>query len=147
VILMIAVMVVTNMLFAPDRPAPGDLPADSVTLVDTAAVQPAPGSADTTAVPPAPGTPAWADTTQPSAPPSQLPVAAAADTVRIATPLLELGFRGDGAVVSARLLEYEAFGEDAVEGQHVELAPEGGALLEPVLTVGSPGTQVAQVPL
>ncbi|MHB1170258.1 MAG: membrane protein insertase YidC [Longimicrobiales bacterium] len=145
VILMIAVMVITNMLFAPDRPAPGDMPADSVTIIDTTGAQTAPVASDSPGMVAAP-TQADADTAAPASPP-EVAAAPAVDTIWIETPLLELGFRSDGAVVSARLLEYETFSEGAAEGERVQLAYEGDTLLEPVLTIGGPGTQVAQVPL
>src|SRR5690606_36861473 len=70
----------------------------------------------------------------------------ALDTVRMATSLLQLGFTGDGALVSALLPAYEAFGEDVPEGQPVQLAPEGGRLLEPMLVMGQ-GGQGTRIPL
>lgn len=144
VILMIGVMIITNLLFAPDRPAPGGAPADSIAVVDSMA---ATAAGDTV-------TPAH----RPSAADSlgevvadEVPAAApgrdaARDTVRMATSLLQLGFTGDGALVSALLPAYEAFGEDVPEGQPVQLAPEGGRLLEPMLVMGQ-GGQGTRIPL
>src|SRR5690606_16265563 len=146
VVLMIGVMIITNMLFGPDRQAPGDLPADSLTAIDTLGAPPA---FDTSAVVPADSlqaaldtTPVAGDTTRTAA----APVAAALDTIEVETPLLRLGFSSEGGVVSAELLEYEAFGDDVVEGQRVELAPMGESLLDPALVVGQ-GGQTARVPL
>lgn len=146
VILMIGVMIITNLLFGPDRPAPGDLPADSVTVVDSAAAP----TLDTTRAAPTDGGAPAANGGALAGDSAQAGTVAAADaaldTVQLSTALLQLGFTGDGALVSAELREYEAFGEDVAEGQPVELAPEGGSLLEPVLVVGQ-GGQTAQVPL
>ncbi len=148
VVLMIGVMIITNMLFAPDRPAPGDLPADSLTAIDTLG---APSALDTSPVLPADSLQAGMDTTPgavagDTTPTAAVPVAAALDTVAVETPLLRLGFSSEGAVVSAELLEYEAFGDDVVEGQRVELTPMGESLLDPALVVAQ-GGQTARVPL
>ncbi len=143
VVLMIAVMVITNLLFAPDRPAPGSVPADSVTVVDSTAAVQAPGAdtaagtgVDTAARPAGAGDSARG--------PAPAPAAASADTTWLATDVLRLGFGADGALVSAQLLDYEAFGEGVAEEARVELAPaDGSGLLRPALRVGN---QVLAVP-
>ena len=142
VVLMIAVMVVTNMLFAPDRPVPGATGADTL-LVDTAGAAPVgadadsapPRARDTAAVPAAtpPDTAAVADPDRQPIPGEEI----AGDTIFLATPLIRLGFAANGALVSARLEEYEGFGEDAAENDRVELAPRNGrGLVRPRLRVG-----------
>lgn len=149
VLLMIAVMVITNLLFAPDRPAPGTVPADSVTVVDSAAASQVPGTDTATAADTAPGTGErpGAGAAVPAGDPAlaPAPAAPAADTTWLQTELLRLGFSADGALVSARLLAYEAFGEGVAEEARVDLAPaDGSALLRPALRVGN---QVMPVPL
>ncbi|MGH7444896.1 MAG: membrane protein insertase YidC, partial [Longimicrobiales bacterium] len=68
-----------------------------------------------------------------------------ADTVFLTTPLLRLGFTSSGALVSARLLEYETFNDSAAEGARVELAPPSGdGLLRPQLRLGD---RVVSMPL
>ena len=127
VILMIAVMVITNMLFAPRPPAPGTVP-DSAVIVDTlSGTDTTARRSDTIGARPEP-----LPTVEPAA---QQPVAVG-DTLFVSTPLQRIGFGPDGGIVSAVLQEYEAFGDDVAEDQRVELAPPGDALLTPRLRVG-----------
>ncbi len=130
VILMIAVMVVTNLLFRPDR-APTPAPADS-TAVDSA------GETASEAAPPGPSTDTSATQIGPAeAVPTATQPAPAADTTFLQTDLLRLGFGPGGALLSARLLEYESFDESAGVEERVELAQRGGdGLLRPQLRVG-----------
>lgn len=147
VILMISVMVVTNMLFAPDRSEPGTVadsaatvtgarsdsisaPATTPVAADSAEVGAADGTSDSVAVSaPAAGLSAVADSA------AAAPAGTPADTAFLTTPLVRFGFTSSGALVSARLLEYETFSDSAPEGARVELAPADG-LLRPQLRVG-----------
>lgn len=148
VVLMITVMVVTNMLFAPDSPQPGTAADSAAAVVDgradsigaqvatpPGADSAATGVTDTARIgAPVAGLRAVADSASAD---SVVATAAAtsADTVFLTTPLLRLGFTSNGALVAARLLQYETFSDSAPEGARVELAPADG-LLRPQLRVG-----------
>ena len=121
VILMIAVMVVTNLLLPPERPPLVEAPAADTAAVPVTAPSdvPAdtPGIAERTEAP-APAT---------DAPAAALPVADAtvpADTIVAASPRYEYRISTRGAaVVGARLLQYDVLHEDR-EGERVELSHE-----------------------
>jgi YidC/Oxa1 family membrane protein insertase len=101
VLLMVAVVVITNILFPPVPRAPA-VAADSTSAVTASAPQ--------TAQPqPATPTPATAQPGQ-----SALPVAAAtADTVVVESPLYRFAFSTQGAaLVSAEMLNYKSFTRD-----------------------------------
>ncbi len=110
IVLAIAVIVVTNLLFPTRRPAPVASPAD------TAAIQaPAPASPGSTA------TTATTATAQPESAVASLPVprppsdgstaaVVRADTVTAASPIYDYGISAaGGSIVRARLLRYESF--------------------------------------
>jgi YidC/Oxa1 family membrane protein insertase len=113
IVLMIAVMVITNVLFPPVRPAPETAPALPDTLLapgDRAIVEP-----DTPPRPPL----------EPVAPPAivEVPPPVAADTVVVASPLYRYAFSTiGGALVGAELLEH---GSHSIDGALVDLAPRG----------------------
>jgi YidC/Oxa1 family membrane protein insertase len=107
--LMIAVVVITNLIFQPapvaNRPA---IPADTQ---EVAGATPAPEPRDPVAGIAIDPEPADADT------------GPSADTVRAMSSLFSYGFSTRGAsLVSAKLLEYEAYASEA-EGHPVELVP------------------------
>ena len=107
VTLMIAVIVLSYVLFPPARPQPR-----SAAVADTVSV-------DTTAVT---GTPAAAGPAQPVAAPQS---AGAVDTIVVQTPLYRFGFSTRGAaLVSAQLLQYEDIRRSTeANPQPVQLAP------------------------
>lgn len=119
VVLMIAVVVITNILIPPVAPEPAAPGADSATVE-------APGPAGPESAEVQPGRPAAVlEAVQPAAPADPdtiLPV----DTVSVTTDLYRLGLssRG-GALVSATLLEYRSFAPGH-ETEPVRLAPESG---------------------
>src|SRR5690606_37538605 len=117
ILLMIAVIVVTNLLFPP-------VPRQPAGVQDTAAV-----ATDTAAPPPrpAPG-PEPPPAAAPAAPPALEPAAAAvaADTIVIESPLYRYAIStAGGGLVSAELLQFESFTRDGP----VQLVPPGAAAL------------------
>ena len=139
---MIAVMVLSNVLFPPvDRPMPGS-GADSVSLAgaDTAADTLAAGVAD-----PAPDTgalpglePEAEEVAERLARPSEqaVPAAGAGDTVVVRSDLYEYRFATRGAaLVVAWLLEYPNFAPDANDGP-VEIIRPGDRILGYRVAVG-----------
>jgi YidC/Oxa1 family membrane protein insertase len=130
VVLMIAVVVLTNILLPPPRPS-GSEPAPAAPLPTTTRT-------DTPAPPPA--LPA-----QPAATPEpggQLP----ADTIWANSPHWRFGFstRG-GALVSAAMLGYQSFAAEN-EGDPVELVPQGSALVHYRLRVGGTDVDLSSLP-
>ncbi|HEX6133951.1 MAG TPA: membrane protein insertase YidC [Longimicrobiales bacterium] len=126
VVLMIAVMVLTNIFFPPPQPAPETAPADSAAVTDTAATAPAappPGAApaDTTRVQ------AAADTVvRPAA--DTIPALTAApddapgDTLSVRSELYEYRIATRGAaIVGARLFDFPVL-QEGREGETVQLA-------------------------
>ncbi len=113
IVLMIAVVVVTNIILPPVPPEAG-VPADTVSTGAVTPPAPAPAT-------PAAGTqpPVATGTTVPAPADPTLP----ADTILVASPLYEYGFstRG-GGIVSARLLGYASF-RDGAEGPAAQLVP------------------------
>ena len=128
VVLTIAVIYLTNLLFPP-VPAPEPLPdartgADSVAAVETRDVQPeTAGLASDTAPPDSAATAG-------ESVPAGRPDLPAADTVVVRSALYELRFSTVGAaLVGARLLEYESYAPDANGEDRVELVRPGDAVL------------------
>jgi YidC/Oxa1 family membrane protein insertase len=121
VILMIAVMVVTNLLLPPERPPVGEAPAADTVAAPVAAPSAVP--ADT----PGPAERAAEPAPVPDAPAAALPVAdaaAPADTVVAVSPRYEYRVSTRGAaVLGARLLQYDILHADR-EGERVELSHE-----------------------
>jgi YidC/Oxa1 family membrane protein insertase len=116
VVLMIAVMVITNLLLPPERPEPPQVVPDTLGAPPTAPV------AEPAASEPAPAAaPATPSEVEAGIPPE---VALAADTVVAGSDLY--GYRlttAGGAVVGARLNLHRALRPER-EGQPVELAPD-----------------------
>jgi YidC/Oxa1 family membrane protein insertase len=113
IVLMIAVVIVTNIIFPPARPDPGTaLPPDTSAAGDTGSALP---------VDPVP--PAVTDSETIAASTAAAPAANGADTVIAASSLYRYGIstRG-GALVSAQLLEYASFAPGR-ENEAVELVP------------------------
>jgi YidC/Oxa1 family membrane protein insertase len=153
IVLMIAVMLLSNILFPPvEAPDVGLTDADTTAVArgeDTVGlITPAPESqpdagrvfptADTVAAPQVdvsgdeeqavPETPGLAEVAA-GPPPS--------DTVRVRTPLFELRFDTRGAMlVSAQLLEYLSYNAEAVEERPVDLVRSGDRLFGTRLAVG-----------
>jgi YidC/Oxa1 family membrane protein insertase len=125
VILMIAVMVVTNLLLPPERPPLEEAPAADTVAVPVAAPPTAP--LDAPAEVPATADPVEPRVPVPDAPAAALPVpdaVAPADTVVAASPRYEYRISTRGAaVVGARLLQYDVLHADR-EGERVELSHE-----------------------
>ncbi|MEX2608852.1 MAG: membrane protein insertase YidC [Gemmatimonadota bacterium] len=147
VILMIAVMVVTNILFAPDPVPRPDAVSDSVVVVDSAPVAldtalPTEPAAETES--PLTGLPAESA----AAPAGQLPTTAdpatpgaavLGDTVWVESPLYRYGFSTRGAgLLSLQVLGHNDYSEDLEEEERppVELVPEGRTLVRPRMRVG-----------
>lgn len=136
VVLMIAVIIGTNLLFPPERP---EAPAGVET--DTVATQLRTDGAPQAA--PAPGT--EAPSAVAAAPEAAPQPAAAEDTVFVESPLYRYGFstRGGGLVVS-ELKEFESFADE--EGRPVDLVPEGtDALLRYDLRLGDRVVDLSRV--
>jgi YidC/Oxa1 family membrane protein insertase len=139
VVLSIAVIFLSNLLFPPPAPPPGSGPGDSFAAIDTA------GTADTV------GTPGRADTARiggkdsaaaeaPAGPPgmgqteleaaSAGPKTPAGDTVRVESGLYELLFTTRGAeLIGARMLRYDSYAPEDPEDARVELVRPGDAWL------------------
>jgi YidC/Oxa1 family membrane protein insertase len=125
IILMIAVMVVTNLLFPPVR-----APVERAVAVDTlvaprdqipemGVAPPGQAAVGEPPPPPAPGIAAQPGSTADA--PAAAPVVA--DTVIALSPLYRYAFSSfGGALVSAELLQYES---QAFEGRNVDLVPDG----------------------
>lgn len=114
--LMIAVVVVTNLVF---QPAP---------ITDPAGI-----ASDTTTIPAVRPDTAAPELTLPDPEP---PVAGSADTIRVESDLYSYGFSTRGAsLVSARLLDHESYAQGS-ENQPVELVPAGAALIRHRLQFG-----------
>jgi YidC/Oxa1 family membrane protein insertase len=116
IVLMIAVMVITNVLLPPPRPAENPLAG-----VDSASTSAAPATVAPTAPAPAAVSPTVVDPTKTGA----AAATGIADTATVTSPVYRYGIssRG-GALVSAELLEYESFAP-GTEGEHVQLNPAG----------------------
>ncbi|MGH7130006.1 MAG: hypothetical protein ACREIV_15655, partial [Planctomycetaceae bacterium] len=113
---MIAVVVVTNLVF---QPAP---------ITDPAGI-----ASDTTTIPAVRPDTAAPELTLPDPEP---PVAGSADTIRVESDLYSYGFSTRGAsLVSARLLDHESYAQGS-ENQPVELVPAGAALIRHRLQFG-----------
>ena len=136
IVLMIAVVIVTNLIFQPTRPEPGtNVMPDTVAPVD-----PEPASPLTTSP-----TPVTDPVTDPGTAAATEPGGNGADTVRVASGLYRFGIstRG-GSLVSARLLEYESFAPGR-ENQPVELVPLPGAgLVRMRLRVGDRDVELSR---
>src|SRR5690606_9749205 len=119
VILMIAVVIVTNLIFPPVRPEPGALSPDSAAVGTPPAASP-----DAPALTTSDDTGAGAATVDPALPAT---VAGAADTVWVDGPLWRYGIStAGGALVYAQLDEYES---TITPGDPVQLVPENQGLL------------------
>jgi YidC/Oxa1 family membrane protein insertase len=128
IVLMIAVVIVTNIIYPPVRS-----PAPPPALPDTAAP-----AIDTT---PAAARPPVAET-----PPTVVSVIAPAETVLVRTPLAEYGISTmGGALVSARLLQYQSF-EEGSAGQVAQLVPRGTALVRLRVSAGNQLIDLQQLP-
>ena len=138
VILMIAVMVLTNIFFPPRRPPQPDVVADTAATRVEPIPSPAPGRADT------PGLSAT-----PSVPPADsTPTALSTDTIFVASDLYRFGFSQSGALLSAELRAYESFADSVPEGAFAQLAPmNGDGLLRPRLRFGDTDIDLAELPL
>jgi YidC/Oxa1 family membrane protein insertase len=133
VILMIAVVIVTNVIFPPMQRDPAGTPPDSAAAV-TATPELVPGTAPATGADPGVGT--RTDSTAPATPEAPAaPVAAgAADTVWVNGPLWRYGIStAGGSLVHAGLAQYES---QTTPGQPVQLAPQNDALLSHRLRIG-----------
>ncbi|HWV55849.1 MAG TPA: membrane protein insertase YidC [Longimicrobiales bacterium] len=124
IVLMIAVIVVTNLLFPP---APPELPDEATEEITTPVMAPS-GDAMLPAAEPQP------------AGPEQV---VAVDTIDVASPLYRFGVStAGGSIVSAELLQFESFTPDAPDSMPVELAEQGiGPLVRYTLQAG--GSTVA----
>ena len=116
VILMIAVVVLTNILFPPvprrSTPAPTDSAAQTQPAPPAATQQPVDTPPAATPPPPAAGSQVNADTTP--------AVAARSDTIVVESPLFRYGISTNGAmIVSAELLNWKSFTREGP----VQLAP------------------------
>jgi YidC/Oxa1 family membrane protein insertase len=134
VILMIAVMVVTNILLPPP-PAPQPQAADSV-AAPIAAPEAPPAAAPVEAAPPEPDVETGAQT------------ALVADTVSVTTPLYEYRVSTLGAgIIDARLRQFNALQEGRQE-EPVQLAPGGmlGGLFGYRLRIGTREVDLATLP-
>ena len=135
VILMIAVVVITNVIFPPVPPQiPGG--PDSLALpVDTVTRPTAPPAAPDTAV----------TVQQPPTLAEAQPAVGPADTVLVTSPLYRYGISTyGGALVVADLLQYESLTH---EGDPVGLVPEGsGGLIRYRLRVGDRTIDLASLP-
>jgi YidC/Oxa1 family membrane protein insertase len=139
IILMIAVIVVTNLLFGP-APRP-DVPPTQ----DTTAVAPAVPGPDELALPrpPAQEPPVLAPEAEPAAP---MPDAVARpDTVFVESPLYRFGFSAaDGALLTAQLLNFESFTAPGA----VDLVPEAaGPLVAFRVQVGDRVIDLSRLPV
>jgi len=136
VVLMIAVMVITNILLpAPRRTPPPPSPADSA-AVDSQA-QPAQ---------PAPALPQRADSLR--APVDTARSAAVlGDTIAVTSPLYRYAFSTvGGSLVSARMLRYPSLAAER-KGQPAELVPTGShALLDYHLRIGERDVDISGLP-
>jgi YidC/Oxa1 family membrane protein insertase len=140
VLLMIAVMVVTNILLPAPRPPSSAARPER----DTAAANAATPRAPVTAPPPQ----LTADSGSGAAPDSVAAAAAAvpADTVVVETALYRYGFSTmGGALVSAQMLEHPSLTENR-EGRPAELVPPGAhALLDYNLRLGDRTIELARL--
>ena len=110
IVLMIAVVVITNLLFPPVPPQPAGVADTAAVAVDTAAA------------------PRQAPGLEPAAAPPAQPAEAVvgADTIFIESPLYRYGIStAGGALVSAELLQFESFTRDGP----VQLVPTDAAAL------------------
>ena len=112
IVLMIAVVFVTYLLFPPVPPQPAGAGDTAAVAVDTAA--------------PARQAPALEPAAAPAAQPAAPAAAVAADTIVIESPLYRYGIStAGGALVSAELLQFESFTRDGP----VQLVPTDAAAL------------------
>ncbi len=146
VVLTIAVIFLSNMLFPPPEPPAGRVVADSAAAAGGSAVEgldtlpEAPAgdagvlrAADGAGEVPVPGEDS----------PASLPAASPEDTVRVTSDLLDLRFSTRGAaLVSARLLRYESYVENGVGEHPVELIREGDRVLGYRIAVGGDTVKV-----
>ncbi len=155
--LAIVVIIATNLLFpAPQRPAVeggadstavAPSPAPAGTLSTAPGGTPGTGASPGTAAPP--GSTAAA-TAAPSAPPAAGASTGAAqapsfrpDTLVVSSPLYRYAFStAGGALVSARLLQFESF----TRAGPVELAPPGHALVSYALQIGESVVDLRSLP-
>jgi YidC/Oxa1 family membrane protein insertase len=113
VVLMIAVMVVTNILLPPERPAPGTVPGDTMSVPVTAPA----------ADPPVADLPSVDTAPAPAVTPDQpaTGAVATADTLRVRSPLFEYRISTAGAAITgAQIREHRALAEGR-DGEPVEL--------------------------
>jgi YidC/Oxa1 family membrane protein insertase len=144
VVLMIAIMVLSNVLFPPQRPppiAPGD---SAVARVDSGAaateVESLQGQlerplvTDTVADTPAAAAPGEVAVAAPTAP---SPEQVSRDTIIVRSGLYEYRFDTRGAeLVGARMLNYRSYGPGAAREDLVELVRDGDAIFGYRLAVG-----------
>jgi len=114
---MIAVVVITHLLFPPVPPQPAGVPDTVAAAADTAALR---------------RPPALEPAEPPGAAPAQPATAVATDTIFIESPLYRYGIStAGGALVSAELLRFESFTRDGP----VQLVPtDAGALVSYALS-------------
>ena len=141
VVLMIAVMVITNILLPPPRPAPSTAAADSAQLASPPAADGPASPADVTAPAsdsalPAPGAPVAGSPAAAAAGPA--PALIAADTVVITAPRFRYAFSTLGStLVGAQLLQFVSTAPGRLEGEPVDLVePGAGSLLDYRLRIG-----------
>ena len=141
VILMIAVVIVTNVIFPPVPRGAGGTPADSAAVAPPIGAEPAP---PVTGIPDSGAVTARDTAADPAAPATQPAPTVAADTVWVDGPLWRYGFstRG-GALVYAGLDQYAS---QTTPGQPVQLAPPDEPLLSHRLRVGDRIIDLASLP-
>jgi YidC/Oxa1 family membrane protein insertase len=137
VVLMIALVVVTNIIFPPVRPAPG-VPGDSIIAGGDTTPAALPRDTSVPARPPAPPVPAPADSGAAGQP-------APARTIAVESELFRYSFSSRGAsITGAELKQYES---GTRPGEEVELAPEGAPLISFALRLGDRTIDLSTAPI
>jgi len=126
IMLMIAVIVVTNLLFPPSTPEPPE-PLEQAEQLEQPSTPPVLATPDSQ--PPPPVADAQAGLPQPTA---------EIDTISVESSLYRFGVStAGGSIVSAELLQFESFAEGAPESSPVQLVEPGlGPLVRYTLQVG-----------
>jgi YidC/Oxa1 family membrane protein insertase len=154
VVLTIAVIFLSNVLFpTPERPAPS-VPADSVGLGEPVSDLETGAEGDSAVRDPALGGPDTEDARPDLAAPEAVPPEPTTerpvqreDTVRVSSDLLGLKFSTLGAaLVSAELLEYESYGPNGTGISPVQLIRDGDRVFGYRLVVGTDTVRVDDQP-
>lgn len=143
IVLTIAVIIITNILFPPVRtPAPEQAPVDTVRVVEEVAPDTSAAGEPQTVEPPA-LPPSDEETDAPLAQPTQGP-APPADTAYATSPLYRFGVSTAGAgIIWAELLEFESF----TRAGAVQLVPEdAGPLIGYRLRMGDRVLELSRLP-